>query len=311
MSTIEFIFDEGRNLDNLALSSSKRFSDRDIAFLRSRSGLEKARQGIQRVPYNLRILINLRNTQLLNEPGLVQPQPGVISLRLNHNSTTEDAWVPLTSWMMMHRMGHILQVSSEQLGESSDFIVWQGVVRLWNQLYPLYPIKAPTSKILHDISWGNWAEAQGVPGYVKEPESQPTVGKPREYSWANHLNDINRLKRANDALAHTMSLMCAVMTMKSARLNLLQNELDITCELLAQYLIQGRISFREVTPDIWTQVRGLVETRAYGKKLTSTLPLEHDADLTAVNTWLEDYRQRVEASFDRALKGMVGGVWEF
>ena len=139
--------------------------------------------------------------------------PNAINVIYTTNFTSQANYIPMTAWIMAHRLWHVFQFE--------------------DNVAP--PVKHNVDLLLSD------AFAKTTSAYTGDA---PVLGQNffmmSSIPWPN--------------CEFNPELVTKLFTMRSARMNKLQNELDIPAELFAQHLISGKISFNELPQQL--TVRG-------------------------------------------------------
>lgn len=257
------------------------FLPRDREFFDNTKGMAKVREGVKRLPYKINFIIDDSGETNTQNKSKVESTPGVITIVYSNNITNPRGWMPMNLWTMCHRIGHIWQTNALQMKKDGCDIGYRNLSRLWNLTFPEMKIAAQDSAALSSVCY--------LPG-------DKQVGE---------LNLAFRL------------FCCTVMTQKSARQFNIVNELDIVAELIAQYLVTGRIRLRAPTREA---IRTMAQTYVvsptrmdYGRRiLVKPEEFESIADFPAnMEEVVSQVEQDIEREIKETLDCMIGGTFSF
>lgn len=149
----------------------------------------------------------------------IKPEDGKVTVVLTNNVTTKDGYIPQTSWILAHRMYHCFQAVVAQNGSNDIDQYFKDytaiIVSLWNDAYPFAKMKMTYDVVL----------------FTK-------VSFEDQY-WDKYYD-------ANKLMFIFLRLMS---TFRSARLDIITNDLEVPCELFAQYMITGGVKFAPISDD--------------------------------------------------------------
>ena len=201
-------------------------------------------------------------------PMVPYPDDG-ITLLFNGNYGVDK--VPLTGWMMAHRLSHAVQRPDFVRGKTRRMPEYENFVRSVNNMF---------REIVRPYGAGE-----------KLSKYEPW---PLERRWPGHGDRMNS-ERTYAYIANQIG------TMKSARDNRIDRIGEFYHELIAQYIITGKITFNDLP-------RSLVTKRGSWGHEDRTYASDKD--------WLEQANQHLQASaseigdrIEDVLEGMVGNAY--
>lgn len=194
----------------------------------------------------------------------IEFQPDAISVVFTNNVGAEK--VPFTGWIAAHRFGHALwRMQSPR--------AWKRIQYVFNQILDAYnlPIHYPYRISKYDSERGEYSR-MAYGGWM-------TTSTQRYHKYlAQHIG-----------------------TMQSARTNRLRTPYEFYYELLAQYMLTGRVRFRPLTNCV------IFGPAPWGRKFTSCL--NDPIYLTELNERLRSLAYELEDLFDRDLDEATGKVF--
>ena len=283
------------------------FHPGDFELFDSKKGMEKVRRNLDRLPhhFNITVLVGKRGDmmKLVDE----QPKrPDAINVVLCNNVTTEKNWIPMTSWILLHRLSHCFITGHEDIFDASyprrdgpEFALFAGLDDIW------------------------WDAFYGVD--KGRPTHHPLTGR----SYVPVRNTVQRRLREKpntkdftcmdeSACATYVGFMAShLFTMRSAREKALSSELDIFAEAFAQFLYTGRFRMNR-----WEEsgITELGHTKNFVKNPRCQMDWGHmgEQDLTKLASPVEILNQRiaeVEAEVNAKMadlaQRMVGHTFSF
>jgi hypothetical protein len=223
------------------------------------------------VPFNI-FLINNPEGRLHKEVGLVnnawleqnmprtfpliQINPSAVNILFTNNSASEH--VPMTGWIMAHRLSHALDRPNS--GGRGRQVYEMGEVRSH--------LQQSISSILMD-------------GYGK-----------RNIPYDTKMQDRPRLSEISRMLSNFYSI---IGTMRSARDRKIRDEFEFVHELLAQYMLTGRIKFNPIPKAV----------KAGGDHFYFQGP---ESDMEYYNGLLEDCAEYIGEIFNNMLHNCIGRI---
>lgn len=194
----------------------------DIEFLRSQKAMAKTRRGLSNLPYNFNILVLLESKRKRAEEAreAIKIDLNAINVVYTNNVTTDANWIPMTPWIMVHRIAHGLMSSRDIF--TDDFTSLEG---------PEATIFFGLEKLWHDCFGEQPEWSCGTLDYRLDIQNR-----------SRSHGSFSCMGNFNPAIVGFMSTY--FFTMKSARERMISNELDIFAEAFAQYLITGRFKLR-------------------------------------------------------------------
>lgn len=192
------------NLEYLEGARRGSWSADDYKFFKNPKSLEKASRVLNERGLDFDILICPEKIGQSGEADKIAEeihQPGRTLFTYRTNVTNGYNWLPLTAWVLCHRMGHHFQTNPEAFAEHwehrhVELVMWQQIVGIWNAAF---------NEQQSTVSFSQWS---------------PMMGSDQLALFTNFL-----------------------FTMKSARSLQILNGLDPIGELIAQYLICGKVRF--------------------------------------------------------------------
>mgnify|MGYP000019279730 CR=1 FL=1 len=195
----------------------------------------------------------------------IQPTEDHITVIFTNN--TGDEKIPMTAWMMAHRLGHAIRRDT-----IFDQYFSQEIQKDFKQLLEkIYGIKSPT---------GYSSFGYGDGQYQRQRQIQ--------------LSSENGLK----------GLAQAVGTMRSARQGNLRNFNEFAYELVAQYIITGKIKFNPLPPSFVTK-----KQMAWGRPNDQMARATPHEDLEEWNEQLQGYADKYEHYLDSVFMGLEGKMY--
>jgi hypothetical protein len=186
----------------------------DFEFFDSQKAMKKVRRNLERsvYPFNVTVLVGA----LRDMRALVSEQPvheDKVNLVLCNNVTTEKNWIPMTSWIMFHRLSHAMATgdavgtfdSTFPRNQGPEFELFAGLDDVWTEAYGVHYQGSIRAKYIKDGSFTCFDGNRYTIGFMA--------------NW--------------------------LFTMKSARDKLISNELDIFAEAFAQFLHTGRFRLKK------------------------------------------------------------------
>lgn len=212
----------------------------DFELFDSQKGMAKVHRNLNALPHSFDIKVVVSNSIADSRKyGDALPlDPHAINIRYANNATTPTNWIPMTSWILLHRLSHCF-VSGHGGGEGEDglfdnvfprtagpeFALFAGLDDLWWDAFEGLDSGHPV------LRWRSDGKA-----YV--PEIRGTHFRIRD-QYQNK-DDFSCFDGNTPNLNRTGFLAMYLMTMRSAREKALSNELDIFAEAFAQFLHTGR-----------------------------------------------------------------------
>lgn len=264
------------------------FQPADYDLLHSPKGLDKIRSQLERTPYVFDIIVYMTHrhcSYVRNDIKSADWQRNALGRELNpsnkivvfytHNITSPRNYMPMTAWIMMHRMQHALLVHDHMLNvliKAFDCATWSGLHKIYNLIYT--------------PDHSGWK----YPGLMDVNVFLP---------------DTERTKIAS-----------VLFTMRSARNNCLTNPIDLSAEILAQYVITGRVKFNRVEEWDLGRLPGADQmdkncsdewTLAWVPN-TVWLPGEEASRTEELNHAIDVMEQEVNAACKTTLDALVGQV---
>lgn len=145
---------------------------------------------------------NFKNKRLAPYMDQMKLSPTAINVIYTTNFTNQSNYMPMTAWIMAHRLWHIFQFEHEKappVKHNVDILLSDAFVDTFNGYTGQEHHKGKNFFMLSSAPWN-----------ISECIQQ---------------------------------LIPKVFTMRSARMNNLKNELDVPAELIAQYLVTGKVTF--------------------------------------------------------------------
>jgi len=194
-------------------------------------------------------------------------KPDAINVLFMNNSGSER--VPMTGWIIAHRFGHV--VSRYGYGGRGG--------RMERQVYDFTEARNEIFRVMAYILNDGYGYGSRVP----DSESRHTYSNNYE------------IRNANDKLL--VAFYEQIGTMRSARTGAIRNEFEFTLELLAQYLLTGRIKFNPI-PKRFSKGRSV---HAYFR--------DNEDDMEYYNQMLTDLADTLKDHFLNLLHTCVGEVF--
>jgi hypothetical protein len=187
------------------------------------------------------------------------------------NFTNPKQYMPITAWISAHRLSHAFQFTSgsRNLSSLKDY---------WELERDLTELIIETGEHYHLFN-------KNSPTRGDRKLDKRLIDVKRNYSAIRTYYDTIRLC---DLLITDIGLIsCSLFTMRSARENMLHNPIDFVGELIAQYLLTGRVKFNPLSPVIYSRKPGSqiaydiddesrIHLDAKWKKLESTIAAQLD-----------------------------------
>lgn len=260
----------------------------DIEFLQNPKAMDKTRRGLSDLEYNFNILLRVRRQREGAEDVLdkIDCKPNAINVVYTNNVTTEQNWIPMTPWIMAHRIGHTL-ISAPAVFKDPNYSTLDGPeAQLFVDLEDLYvdafkgPMDAEHKMLTYD-------SRKTIAAYVRQHKEFTCMSGVGTY--------------------HVGFIATHLFTMKSARERMISNELDIFAEAFAQFLITGRFRMNRWAESGLAEMKNTAESKSHpcsqtkwGEYLKLALklrisPEEFDAKVAAI-----------EAEANRRMKELAG-----
>ena len=276
----------------------------DLEFFNSEKAMGKVRRNLDATDHNFNLTViygNIHDGRLL---AFEQPvYDDCINMVYCNNVSTKDNWIPMTSWILLHRLSHAMVV-----GEC-DGVFDDSFTRLDGPEFALF---AGLDDLWVDAYYG--AESTQIPVRIVQNHcsirsTQPMRSKTFDRGFSCMDGGID---------TYRIGLMATFfMTMKSARDRALSNELDIFAEAFAQFLHTGRFRMNR-----WKEsgIEEMLHTDAMRKSPRSQtewgLGLKQDltARVTAVELLdqrIEEIEQEVNTKMATLAQRMVGKQFSF
>ncbi len=208
------------------------FSKKDAGPVQSTQGLQKIKNMYRNVPYDFNFYLVSTNrrkrgaaildpneaAELLGVERVKKLNPNSITIIFTHNITNERNYVPFTGWILTHRISHIFQFMATSSDTSGKIV--QPYLDLESYLF---------RGMMRDIG--------------KILNARPALASRaiKEYKLASIEAFGNKDNR------HIRWIVQKIFTMGSARRGKLSNHLDLAGELMAQFLLTGKITFNRLT----------------------------------------------------------------
>lgn len=236
------ILSNPRGVDKIKQAWSNTKQDYEVYFLRSREGSKHIEVG-EVTPEWVKTNLQLD----------VPRHDEAITIIFTNNRG--DQKVPMTAWIIAHRMGHAIR-------RDDQF-----------QQYFAKEIERDFRELAKEVFGMNMPKQD----------------------WGRYTTDDRQLK----------ALASAVGTMNSARNSNLRNFNEFTYELLAQYIITGRIKFNPIPRSLITRNRMAWGRPAPEMRHSRLDPEAHEE----WNEMLMGYADKYEHYLDSVLSGMVGNIY--
>ena len=267
----------------------------DLEFLNSEKAMSKVRDRLGRLPYNFNIAVVVDVMKTAREQVKDQEiLPNYINVVLCNNVTTPTNWIPLTSWMMIHRLGHC--ISS---GGGPDDPTFDPIFRSVNG--PEFETYAGFDEI-YGMLYGQ-SETCGIRGSFNHADT---------FYWGSG-------SRAQHIVVFLGSYL---MTMKSAREKVINNELDVFAEMLAQFMIKGKVKLNRLEDsglleladmpiDQYKKQNEMALSFGYGVPLKFGKIIKPQCDAAVVNAKIEEVEAEINRRFAVMCGHMVGRQFSF
>lgn len=216
----------------------------DIEFLQNQKAMDKTRRGLSNLKYNFNILVRVRRQRESAEDVLdkIDRKPDAINVVYTNNVTTDQNWIPMTPWIMAHRIGHAL-ISAATVFDDPSYTTLDGPeAQLFVDLEDLY-VDAFKGLPILDFRMAAYDRRKSIAAYIrqhKEFTSMSGVGTYHVGFMATHL-----------------------FTMKSARERMISNELDVFAEAFAQFLITGQFRMNRWAESGLAEMTNTVESKSH------------------------------------------------
>lgn len=207
----------------------------DFDFWASKKAMNKVQRNLDALPYDFNLTVLVGNfgdvRQLVPEQPVYDDKINVVYC---NNVSTKENWIPMTSWILLHRIAHCMATQSPVFNDDytvvngPEFNLFAGLDELWALAYSPNHYQRRTESF---ITAGGYSGSRKIPGVLTMRES-----KSNDKSW-------NCLGATQDAPAAGF-LATYLFTMRSARERALSNELDIFAEAFAQFLHTGRFRLK-------------------------------------------------------------------
>lgn len=204
------------------------FSKKDVGPVQSVQGLKKIKNMYRNVPYDFNFyLVSIKRNkrgaaildpneaaELIGAERVKKLNSNSITIIFTHNITNQQNYVPFTGWMLTHRISHIFQFMATT-GETNVEVI--------------QPYLDFESHLFRGM-------LKGISTILNESTNI------KEYKLAS-------IESFGDGFLnrHRRWLLRKLFTMRSARQGKLTNTLDLGGELMAQFLLTGKITFNRLT----------------------------------------------------------------
>ena len=254
------IIGDTESLPNSEIRSPAGLTKRDIGPIVNPKGRAKIFKAFEKTPFlfNFYLIADTEHlVKVFNKHGLNVteeqfeeltgrlPDPNAISFIIGSNFTNKNNYVPLTGWMLAHRLIHAPQIKKQLHTAEIGKLFFTSVNKL---------LLNPQTK-----------EAKVYKKYGSEF---------LDIANANYESSIYRL-------------IFSMLTMRSARMKKL-SPLDIFPELIAQFLITGKVTFNKLTGE-------------------EGIDLAQSTELT--NLMIKQLEDRLNAKIPEMLQSLVGTQW--
>jgi hypothetical protein len=261
------------------------YKDNERKLLNNPKAVEKIKAKWAKTPHNYNMyFVNSPEANRNSEIGMVdqewleqnmpkalsefQYQPNAINILFNSNKGDEK--VPMTAWIIAHRFGHAISrygkynfTTGQSQRQVYHFTEVRNIIfRYMNNILENYGVKVGNSEERHNNS-----------GRYGEHQKKANTDKILKYFFQN------------------------IGTMRSAREAALRNEFEFTLELLAQYMLTGKIKFNPLPKHFKAGQNGYYSFRGN----------EHDYEY--YNNALTDMAEELEDNFNAALNECEGKIF--
>lgn len=193
----------------------------DLEFFQNQKAMSKTRRGLQDLAYNFNILLRVHRQREKSQDAVtkIDLDAQAINVVYTNNVTTEHNWIPMTPWIMAHRLAHAL-ISAPTVFDDSEYTTLHGPeAYLFETLEDLF-VDAFQGPLSSEFKMATQDSRKKVADYIR---------KNKQFSCMSGVDP----KGVGFMATH-------LFTMKSARERMISNELDIFAEAFAQFLITGR-----------------------------------------------------------------------
>jgi hypothetical protein len=213
----------------------------------------------------------------------IKPTAGRTTIVFTNNVSQPWNWKPLNAWIICHRLGHVFQGGTTANGMPHR---------------DRSALQAMDSGILNAIA-GLW--------------NAGTVSNGGMCQYTKHTSNLSSMGASDDLMVFSNF----IFTMKSAREHAIANPLDITAELLAQFLITGSVKFKRF--EEWNfptkfevDDRELIDKirRPPRRRMMSAMA-NPDANVDEMNRLISATEQRINEIIPPAMESIKGGVYLF
>ena len=258
----------------------------DLEFLSSKKAIKKVQKHLESLPHDLNITVLVGDFQKTRYESYEVPfYDDKINVVYCNNVTTERNWIPMTSWILLHRMAHCIITDNSLSGvyddtlprhQGPEYALFAGLDDIWWDAF-----HGPNSGMFkgddpNSDAWSKYPHfrlssrigPEGIPG-LNFSALNHTSGNDRFGFLANHL-----------------------FTMRSAREKAVSNELDIFAEAFAQYMHQGKFTLNRWEDSGLTELGHTKNFPANPRRQTSWIG-GIDQDLTQLKMSLFQINQRI------------------
>jgi hypothetical protein len=297
------------------------WADTDLELVTSPVGVSKIEQAFRTTPYNFNFNLIIdkqhnisKGVQIASERvGDQLCDANAINVILTNNVTAKSNYIPPTAWILAHRVGHTIQVSDREI--ENNF--WKSIYELTTELAGNVGNHPPPKRIIDNI--------RPPKGISNNPHPPADVGIFRHKNYEYCIADSSR----------GTNILHMLMTMRSCRTGQFRHgdNLDYFCELLAQFVITGKITLRRYQD--WDEHRTVIIKTdpmtkkyysddyvydKYGNEPQPTLPFIREIlclDVDNIHTpeKIDSLVGQIEAIMNKemvvVLDQLVGKVWAF
>lgn len=269
----------------------------DLDFLRSRKAMSKVRKGLSNLAYNFNIKIDMKHDPRIkcDETRGMDIMPNAINVFFGSNLASEKNWLPMSSWILMHRLGHASNIGTPSLihdtheSETAEYTLFLRLEEIWRSMLLG---KDPNDGIVHRK---RTAEHGLIPVMI----------------------DASNIAGVGFVASH-------LLTMRSARNRMISTELEIFPEAFAQFLITGRFRLNRWAESGLSEIQ---DPRTFQSHPSSQLNwgdhVDHDfkrdepvaISLRVTPNQFDEYVAAMEEEINQKMKlmadNMVGKVFAF
>jgi len=203
----------------------------DISYWSNPRCVEKIQKTLDNTAYDLNIAVMLGYGDWVSKDNLIQHFglehcSRAINLIYRSNATAPQNYIPMTAWILAHRIHHLMMVDSDDTFQQ----LMQLEKTLWHSLITI------ANLVFDNVNDFEHIEKHYVPMLCRKRDF--FNGPPQQGSLKNSFDQLQ-------------SLLHVGLTMRSARMRLITNHLDHTAECLAQHVITGCVKFNTVNNIDW------------------------------------------------------------